>query len=848
MPATAPPIPATAPRVLLFGHPGSGKSSLLGALLRASDTQPDTLEAEIVDPERSLDHIRDSVYGGGHFHQLRTDVIRHVIEVHPLADEGEPPPTPYQVVLLDCDGSAAGSLLKHPDSIYLKAGLGTVAQAVVESDAMLLAVNAGEDDDELQRHFEDFQLFLERVHGRKTRAYEVGGFPIYLVLTQCDRLAVESDTTAKWQKHVAEHLEYVLAKFADFLEDTDSDADSESPYLPFGSVDLHGYAVAVQRPELSDAPDPPAEPYGVAELFRDCLAAARDHRQRVTRSDLRLWWTVRSVLFAVLFMAFGVGAMLTFQPAPADTGLLDRVRLYREKEPPAADRLSVKHINRNEEVLRGFRSDGGFERLPNDLRQFVLARLEEIDAYRGYRKSLLNPNTPIPADARTLEELNHIAQRLTSDLTPPPQWADTEAAAIRDKWLADVELIRRAEDGWTNWYWGLANAANERARSAAFDNTWREAVANVLTSADRPIVRDILIGATDAAPVRLADPIPGSTAVPHVPKPRGDPVTFQVPYSFDRVYVANQSWTGAKARLTRLRDLADVLGLTPGPQTAAPALYGVLDIPAPDPRINSRTLAGERLAMFSAGTSTVGDPIAEWAINQFDDPARSKLADRIERSSRNGAAHFRTLLEAELGRPTATATAADWSRVAQSLEGKPELRECGRLLHLLARLKNPSAPDPVAELAAFLRKPEFILTISKFELIVSVNYKPRGKPVTVTDSLVVMSGSRSVKFKLIGQEERGTTTVFQFEREGDGKVVYHPGEELRIAVPVALGDNVPTEFVWAEGGLAAFQFERLRSPPIAKLVQPGVEPRLTDGVKLTVSGAIPSFPALFPIP
>jgi len=140
------------------------------------------------------------------------------------------------------------------------------------------------------------------------------------------------------------------------------------------------------------------------------------------------------------------------------------------------------------------------------------------------------------------------------------------------------------------------------------------------------------VNSRDANPVRLAEPIPGSISVPSAPKPRGDAVTFQVSHSFDRVYVANQGWAAAKAKLTRLRDLADLLALTPGAPTEGPGrtLFGVLDIPAPDARTSSVGLPGERLARFSAEYGTVNDPIADWTLNQFDDPARSKLADRVE--------------------------------------------------------------------------------------------------------------------------------------------------------------------------------------------------------------------------
>src|SRR5262249_60932032 len=116
MPATAPEITtaASAPRVLLFGHPGSGKSSLLGALLQASDTQPDRLEAEVTDPDRRLELMRDAVYGGGPVEQDRAPLVKHVIEGRPLATEGEPGPTPDQGVLMGCGGAAAGAPLEHP--------------------------------------------------------------------------------------------------------------------------------------------------------------------------------------------------------------------------------------------------------------------------------------------------------------------------------------------------------------------------------------------------------------------------------------------------------------------------------------------------------------------------------------------------------------------------------------------------------------------------------------------------------------------------------------------------------------------------------------------------------------
>ncbi len=851
--ATAPPIPATTPRVLIFGHPGSGKSSLLGALLRASDAQPDTLEAEIEDPKRSLDSIRDSVYGEAETEPPRGEVIRHDITIRPLAEAGAPVPVPYQVVLLDCEGSAAGSLLKHPDSIDRQAADGTVAQAVVASDALILVVNAGESDAQLQKRFEDFVLFLERIHGRKTRAYEVGGFPIFLALTQCDRLVEKTDTDARWQRRIVEELADVLKKFEDFLADANAEPGIQSPYLPFGSIELYGYAVAVRRPQLADVSGSPGEPFGVAELFRDCFASAREHRQRVAASDRQLRWTVRSVLFAVLFMLSGVCGVIAFQPAPNDSGLQERVREFERKEPPASERLALKNINRNDETLRGFRSDAGFERLPSKLKQFVVGRLDEIEAYRAYRKSLLDPKLAIPADARTREELNLITTRLTDEFAPPPgyTWTGTEAVALRDKWLADAALIRRAEEGWFNWYWGLANIAHERGRVATFDKAWHEGIEKLFHTSERPMVRDILLGSTDTTPVQLGEPIPGSLAVAHAPKPRGEPVTFQVPHSFDRVYVASQGWLGARTRLSRLRDLTILLALLDtAPEEPGHKLHGVLDIPAPDLRLSSVSLPGERLVKLHQAFGPNCEGLDECGVNQFDEPARSLLSERLDRSFRNGAAHVRLLLEAELGRPASAATPDDWSRLVQALDTKVALRDWGRLLHVLAKLREPGSADPILELAAFLRSQPISLTLAGFDVTLPVGFQPRGKMVKATGPLTVTSGTSRATFKFTGQDERGTTTVYRFASEDAGKLAFTPGDEVRITVPVALGDGVATELVWASGSPAAFRYERLLTPGEPQYHQPGVEPRAAAGVKLALApgSVVPAFPVLFPYP
>src|SRR5438067_13456191 len=118
-----------APRILLFGHPGSGKTSLLGALLRAGETQGETLGAEVIDPSGRLSHIRDHVYAGAAFENTRTELVTYEVRLRPWRIDSRPVMEPMAVVLMDCDGAAANALLKHPDPITERAVMGTLASA-----------------------------------------------------------------------------------------------------------------------------------------------------------------------------------------------------------------------------------------------------------------------------------------------------------------------------------------------------------------------------------------------------------------------------------------------------------------------------------------------------------------------------------------------------------------------------------------------------------------------------------------------------------------------------------------------------------------------------------------------
>jgi uncharacterized protein (DUF2267 family)/energy-coupling factor transporter ATP-binding protein EcfA2 len=811
------PAPPGTPQVLLFGHTGSGKSALLGALLKAAETQGPTLRGEVLEASGRMASIRDAVYRGDDLKGNDTELTSYTVRLRPWRDGTRAVTDPVTVVLHDCSGAAAEGLIQDPDRLRNGARDAPVARAVVESDAIVLLVNGGADDEELLAAFEEFDTFLTRVAAGKVAAREVGGMPVLLALTQCDRLARPGDTFAEWEGRVLQRGDRAWAKFDAFLKDAEGEEDGPSPFLPFGSIDLTVHPVAVRTPKLPGATAPPATPYGVAELFRDAFASAKARRERVTASDRRLKWTVRLAGAFVALLLLGVIAVAVFQPTPGGANLAERVRGYELTEPPAAVRLAYPYLTRNKATLTGFRDDRGFTALPDDLKEFVVGRLKEVDEYEAYRAK--QAVATAPADTRTLEDLAKVEQALGADLAlPRPAWGETAAAQLREKWRADAAAIRRKEDEFLDRYRDLARRGVVLTLRPSLAENWRAEVA--------------ALEAAGGLPPGLADPLRDS---PALPQPRGEAVTARVPFEFERVYHARQEWDAVRDRLLHLRDLGDALGLTAGPEELR-----VLALPEPGPGVNSAALPGARLTALLRGFPRETADFREWEVRNFPDPARSLVADRLDRSFRTGARHVQELLRARVGADTLE----DWRKLADVL-GDPAtpFPEWGKLLHLIARLRDPAAPNPVGELTAFLRRESFDIDPTEFTVLIPPDLGL--DKVTPAGPLAVTVGAATRTFKPAGDGVReGPATRYRFAADG-GKLTYRPGDELRAELPVRVGAQ-EAKLVWDTPGPRAYQFDKLAREP--RLVKPGGASEPAAGVRLTPTpdAALPRLPVLFP--
>jgi hypothetical protein len=825
-----PPKPET-PQVLLFGHTGAGKSAILGALLKAAETQGPTLRGEVLEQSGRLASIRDAVYQNIPLEPSATELTSYTVRLRPWRGGSRVLSEPITVTLNDCSGKAAESLISHPEAIRDPLTRAPVARAVIDADAIVLMVNGASTDDELLEAFEEFDTFLTIVSQAKENAREVGGFPILLVLTQCDRLAKPGDTLATWEARVNQRADRAWAKFDEFLRDAEPDDGIPSPFLPFGSVDLTVYAVAVRHPKLPDVPAAENVPYNVAALFGECFAMAKGHFDRVAASDRRLLWTVRFALSFVLFLLMGLLGAVVFQPAPTGPELAERIRGYEQHEPEAAVRLAYPALTRNKALLQGFHNEPGFSSVPEDLRRFVLGRLKEIEDYEAYREKLLTFQAP--EDTRTLEDLKRVEQALNTELALPPQyaWGRTNSAELRRKWLADAEAIRKAEAEFLERYRDYIRRGTVLTFTPSLGDNWREEVGNLLAEAAKP-------------PVSLNAPLPDS---PSLEQLRGKPVTYWVPYNFERVDQARRNWELIRDRLTHLRDLGDALGLTAGPDRPEP----VFVLPVPGPSVDSAKLPGARMAALLRQYPRESEDYSEWELRNFRDPAApSELADGLDRTLRTGERHVQALLRARMASdPDHKDTPAWWRATANTL-GDPATAfpDWGRFLHLVARLRSTGEPNPVAELAAFLRQDKFDMNLAGFDLWLPLDLglgkvAPAG-PISIT---VVHSGTPTTRtFKQTGNGVReGAGTNFRFTVEGDGKLTYRPGDELRAELPVKVGTQ-DYKLMWEATESQTFQFDKLTHEP--RLVKPGGGSEPGAGVRLKPlpGTTLPRLPSLFP--
>src|SRR5205085_4126486 len=90
----------TALRIVLFGMPDAGKSSLLGALAQAAQTQEHVLNGRLVDRTHGLVELQRRLYEDRPRETLN-EVAPFPVQLEPFAPRGQDaPPPPVDAVLI----------------------------------------------------------------------------------------------------------------------------------------------------------------------------------------------------------------------------------------------------------------------------------------------------------------------------------------------------------------------------------------------------------------------------------------------------------------------------------------------------------------------------------------------------------------------------------------------------------------------------------------------------------------------------------------------------------------------------------------------------------------------------
>jgi hypothetical protein len=496
--------------------PDAGKSSLLGALGQAAQTQEHVLNGHLTDVGRGLADMQRRLYDEAG-RSTAEEVIPFPVAFQPFTGKER-----LDVVLIDCDGRVANDLLSRKRELEGKAG-GELGQAIRNADAVVFVVDVSASESQIDADLTECARFLRRLEEGRGNRVEVGGLPVFLVLTKCDLLARPGDDLAGWVEKVEERKRSVGRRFQTFLE-----RSSREGALPFGSIQLNVWATAVKRPELADSPAKPREPYGVAELFRQGFARAHEHRQRRGHSRLRL-------ISVVLAALIGLGALATLpvflvltRPSEQESDLEAQVRQFRAREQELPPGTLYRQTELRFDRLDVFRKDPAFAQLPDDLKTFVETRMRELKEYDGFAMEVYGLPDPRAARSETeLKDASTAIERTAKKLETHPDWKATDAGRA---------LAERRED---------AAALDKAVQSviAGYEKLIREG-RQVLKDSEKPNLPSRARKVLDAA-----REVPSPKVDADKPLPGSERLTYTAVFGFDPVKDALRRWEVVRKEL-----------------------------------------------------------------------------------------------------------------------------------------------------------------------------------------------------------------------------------------------------------------------------------------------------------
>jgi GTPase SAR1 family protein len=788
--ATADP---SAARLVFFGPPNAGKSRLLEAVARVAGHQAE-------EPAIDLTHAGEPVLNTGS--QWRRELLPHILQV----DLPGPRDITGAVILIDCDGEAAQQLLQQADQLRRGNAKSALADAVRQTDALVVVLDATNTEQELTRYFEMLDQFLTVFEDTRVAERDVGGLPVFLTLTKCDGLYQAGQAPTKWLETVDRRKRELEAQFKDWFSSDNKELTG------FGTTDTRLYATAVQVPEAIAQQDytDSSGAFGVVELTHDLIASAQEHRRARTASSKRLGWTA-GLAMGLLGVVAGTLLMLASTAEPGDVDRLEsRVRRLQLNDVGTAPRLAEARLEGYLGELNTVRESEVFAQLPTALRDYINERWLEATAYSNYRERFLPPQFG-PADVRTARDLLRFTRELDGPLNAPEAyrntWTDTEYVKLRTKWKSDLDLLRRAEDDTQAWFRGQTTRANELLladvpKTMAPDD-WQRRVKELLDT---------------KTPFDVSQKVTGSE---ELPVRRGQALSYSTVLRYERTANANADWQATAQRLTDVLDLAQATGLV---SDGKPVFV-----------LKEATEQQAVLLLNQLGSQYPNS--ARWNLQNIPGSLNEELTRRVQLARGQALAIVRTTLNAE-------AKTGSWAKLAETggLLSRPEMLAWGKYLRKLDGILDPTAAtvDPVLDLTEFLKKKSFAWEVSSIEISLPSSLQVRVlKP---DGELVLRLGKATYRFKNSGESQtEPEVRVHRFTNDNPVSLIYTPGEECRAEL--TLRDSETTYLlVWDKSQRTDYQFECLTRTPTIEVSGANALPRPATGVKLLAK------PAAFRVP
>ena len=665
-------------RVVLFGMPDAGKSSLLGALAQSAQSQDRGLHGRLLDLTHGLAELWRRVYENRPRETLDEIVPYPVYFERFISDPNGQQRIP--LMLYDCDGRVANEILSQRRALQRDPKAGPLAQAVLDADALILVVDGSAMDAQIDQDFREFVRLLKTIQKYRSHDHAVGGLPVHLVLTKCDLLAHEPITAHAWESRIEQRKQQVVDRFSDFLRTEGVEG------FNFGSIDLHINATAVKRPGLAEVPAQPREPFGVAELFYECFENAEGFRDRVARADRRLKYTV-----------FGAAGLLgrwqweqrscSASAAPKIGRSIYRARLRSIKRPKAICKVvslprTSNIARKNSSLCATTQASINWVLISNSLSVNVSMRFRPIRTFATPWQKL----TRLPT-VRSLEALAETKKKLETDAGIPKEYQSEwdkpqnapDAVVDRRQKLEQIQRLTTAVGELRRFYTTLDNEGKDLIYDAKLDNTWER---DVLDSLERQ--------ETSFSEVRIH--------------------TRGAAFEFRNVASAQQDWQARQYSLQRLQEFALALGILRGTGKADAPL--MLRESNADADINS--LAATRLQSSHA--------LPQLQVVVVDRPqgygSPALFLERLKVAYRNTILDGKKLILRRLKEinPTGPESPSDWSKIADWLKS-PAVQEWSELTSLLAKYLNPDGEDPVVQTITFRRKKQFAIEIRSLKSV-----------------------------------------------------------------------------------------------------------------------------------